>query len=154
LWFACFTVTVPCASARAQGRPRIEQLAWLQGCWGSNAGPRIVEEQWMAPRGRSMLGMSRTVRGEALIGYEHVVIREQGERLSYEAHPSGQPEAVFLSTAVTGDSVVFENRAHDFPQRVGYTREGESLNAWIEGTDKGKPRRVDFAYRRVSCPGL
>jgi hypothetical protein len=74
--------------------------------------------------------------------------------LAYEAHPSGQPSAVFLSTTVTGSTVVFENLQHDFPQRVGYERKGsDRLLAWIEGTQNGQIRRVDFPYRRSACAG-
>ena len=108
----------------------------------------------MAPRGTSMLGMGRTVRGDTLVEYEVVVLREQGGRLAYEAHPSGQPSAVFLSRPVDGSSVVFENLQHDFPQRVGYRRDGpDSLLAWVEGTENGQTRRVEFPYRRTRCPG-
>jgi len=132
---------------------RIEQVAWLQGCWQMDAGARVVEEQWMAPRGGVMLGMGRTVRDGKLVEYESVVLREQDGRIAYEAHPSGQPPAVFTSQTIGESSVVFENPAHDFPQRVGYTRDGDSLLAWIEGTANGKSRRVDFPYRRVACAG-
>ena len=107
----------------------------------------------MAPRGANMLGMSRTVRGGVLADYELMILREQGGRLAYEAHPSGQPPAVFLSTAVGESSVVFENLEHDFPQKIGYQRTGaDTLLAWIEGTQKGQTRRIDFTYRRANCP--
>jgi hypothetical protein len=130
----------------------IGSLVWLQGCWEARAGDRVVEEQWMLPRAGSMLGMSRTVRGEALAKYELVVIRERADRLAYEAHPSGQPAAEFLSTSVSDREAVFENPDHDFPQRVGYRREGSSLTAWVEGTRGGKSRRIEFMYRRAACP--
>ena len=49
-------------------------------------------------------------------------------------------------------SVVFENPEHDFPQRVGYRRDGaDGLQAWIEGQANGKSRRVDFSYQRARC---
>jgi hypothetical protein len=132
----------------------IADVAWLQGCWETVTPRPTVEEQWMAPRGTSMLGMGRTVRGDNMVEYEVVVLREQGSQLAYEAHPSGQPAAVFLSRLVDGSNAVFENLQHDFPQRVGYQRNGpDSLLAWIEGTEKGQSRRVDFPYRRTKCPG-
>jgi hypothetical protein len=138
----------------AQQPPGIEQVAWLQGCWASSSAQRTVEEQWMAPRGGSMIGMGRTVRGSELVEYEIVVIQRKGNQLAYEAHPSGQPSAVFLSVTLSDSSVVFENREHDFPQRIGYQRtSADALLAWIEGTDKGQTRRVEFPYRRVACPG-
>lgn len=132
----------------------IQQVAWLQGCWELALRDQIVEEQWLAPRGDSMVGVSRTVRGDKLVAYELTVIREQGNRLAYEAHPSGQPSAVFLSRDVSESTVVFENPAHDFPQRIGYQRsDSNALLAWIEGIQQGKPRRNEFAYRRTACPG-
>jgi len=106
----------------------------------------------MAPRGNSMLGISRTVHGDDLVAYELVVVREQGDQLVYQAHPSGQPSAEFVSRTVTEESIVFENLQHDFPQRIGYERQGTALLAWIEGTQEGEMRRVEFPYRRAACP--
>jgi hypothetical protein len=131
---------------------RVDRVGWLQGCWRSSGGPATVEEQWMAPRGGSMLGMGRTVRGAKTTDYELVLITEMNGRLAYKAHPAGQPSATFLSTTASDATVVFENPAHDFPQRVGYRRDGaDTLQAWIEGQASGKSRRIDFSYQRVHC---
>ena len=99
-----------------------------------------------------MLSVGRTTRADKLVEYEFVVLREQDSRLAYEAHPSGQPTTTFLSIQVGEGVVVFEDAAHDFPQRVGYRKAGaDSLDAWIEGTVRGQQRRVDFRYRRQNC---
>lgn len=153
LVFAAIVAATWSTSGQAPESGGIQRAAWLQGCWESATGQRIVEEQWMAPRGRSMLGVSRTVSGERLVEYELVVLREQDERLAFEAHPSGQKSAVFVSSTVTDSDLLFENPKHDFPQRVGYKRGGpDLLHAWIEGVRNGQPRRVNFEYRRVKCP--
>ena len=108
----------------------------------------------MVPRGRTMLGVSRTVRNDSLLEYEVVVLRVRGDQLAYEAHPSGQETATFLSVEITDSAVVFANPEHDFPQRVGYRRlGGDSVVAWIDGSVSGQTRRVDFPYRRVGCGG-
>ena len=39
----------------------ISQLGWLAGNWRLERNGRVVDEQWMAPAGGVMLGMSRTV---------------------------------------------------------------------------------------------
>ncbi|MFN8178054.1 MAG: DUF6265 family protein [bacterium] len=143
-----FSAAAPPASAT------LARVSWLAGCWELALPGRTVEENWMAPRGGCMIGVGRSVRGDSLFESEFVLLREQDGRLAYEAHPSGQPSAVFLSGDVTDSSVVFENPAHDYPQRVGYRRVGaDSLLAWIDGTVRGQSRRVDFPLRRVRCPG-
>jgi hypothetical protein len=129
----------------------IDRVAWMHGCWQMTTPQSIVEEQWLAPRGGTMIGVGRTVRGGRTTDYEFVVLKEQNGSLAYEAHPAGQPSTVFVASEATADSVVFENAAHDFPQRVGYRRADSGLAAWIEGTQNGKTRRIDFTYARVAC---
>jgi len=139
----------PGASAQTAS---IKDVAWLQGCWELRDGDRVVEERWMLPRAGSMLGVGRTTRGEKLIEHEFVVLTERDGRLAYEAHPSGQATATFMSKPITGREVVFEDPAHDFPQRVGYKSTGPGqLLAWVEGTSGGKTRRIEFPYRAVNC---
>lgn len=141
--------------ASAPPRPAtIQRVAWLKGCWEAVSTQRTVEEQWMVSRGKSMLGMGRTVRADSLVEYELMVIRQQGDGLAYEAHPSGQPSGVFTARDVSDSTVVFENPDNDFPQRVGYRLSGpDSLLAWIEGARGGLMRRTEFRYRRVPCVG-
>jgi uncharacterized protein DUF6265 len=131
----------------------IDDVAWLTGCWEYSSGSRTVEEHWLAARAHSMVNVGRTVQADKLVEYEMVLVREQEGRLAYEAHPSGQPSAVFMSSTVGNREVVFENLQHDFPQRVGYKRNGDALLAWIEGTRNGQTRRIEFPYRKVGCGG-
>jgi hypothetical protein len=135
----------------------LSSLTWLAGCWQRNTPDRVVEEQWMAPAGGVMLGMSRTVRTAdgGLVEFEQVRIEARGDSAVYVAHPARQAMAMFTAIAYNDSLILFENRAHDFPQRVGYRRVGaDSLEAWIEGPGKeGTTRKVDFPYRRVACPG-
>jgi hypothetical protein len=129
----------------------IARVAWLAGRWEAVGASRTVEEHWMTPRDGCMLGMSRTTAKGSLVEYELIVLRQEGDQLAYQAHPSGQPTAVFLSKTLSDSTVIFENLEHDFPQRVGYVRRGaDSLVAWIEGTREGKVKRIEFPYRRAA----
>ena len=142
------------ASAQQASAPLL-QLSWIAGCWRqtSGNGNRVVDEQWMSLRGGTMLGMSRTVRGDSLLELEFLQILEQASRVVYHAQPSGQRPADFVASTVSDTLVVFENTEHDFPQRIIYRRRGaDSLIARIEGTRNGKTRGIDFPYARVRCP--
>ena len=141
------------APAAAQGAIRISSVSWLTGCLEMRRGDRVVEEQRMPDRAGTMVGMGRSVGIRGLDDYELTVIREDGGRLLYVAHPRRQPVATFVATVASTDSVLFENPDHDFPQRVGYRRIGaDSVLAWIDGTNRGRRQRVEFPYRRVPCP--
>lgn len=142
------------AAAPAQSGAPIDNLAWLAGCWSGGSGERRFDEQWMSARANTMLGMSRTLNAGALSSYEFMTIRDEGGGLVFIAQPSGQKPASFLASSLSETGIVFENRAHDFPQRISYQRQGDgSLLARIEGESKGQKRAVDFPMRRVACPG-
>lgn len=149
---ACLLIALPgVRPAEAQAPTGIQRVAWMTGCWRLTAGDRVVDEQWMAPAGGTMLGISRTVRNGALREYEFVVLRERGDTLVFLAHPSGQAAGEFTLKSAEASTAIFENLAHDFPQRVGYRLRDGRLDAWIEGTAGGAARRIDFPYQRVAC---
>ena len=76
--------------------PQINKLAWLAGSWRMEKTGRVVEEQWLAPAGGVMLGVSRTVAKNRVVEFEFMQIREgPGGTLFFVAQPSGQPEAAF-----------------------------------------------------------
>ena len=136
-----------------QPRPT-DGLAWLAGCWQRRAGPSIVEEQWMVPRGGVLLGASRTVVRDTVREYEVLRIFERGDTLVLAAHPSRQAPSEFRAVGPDPTNVTFENPAHDFPQRIIYRRgAADSLWARIEGTRGGQTRGIDFRYARVACGG-
>ena len=149
---SALVISVPALAAVKRQATGVDRVAWLRGCWESRSARGLIEEQWSAPRAGTMIAMGRTTRGDSLRETEHVVLRQRGDRLAYEAHPSGQDSTTFMSIAVSDTMVVFENPAHDFPQRVGYARRGaDSLIAWIDGTIQGRQRKIEFPYQRVRC---
>ena len=100
-----------------------------------------------------MLGLSRTVDGGATVMYEFMrIARDDSGRLSFFAQPRGVAPAGFPAIRTTPAEVVFENPAHDFPQRIVYRFEAPAtLRAQIEGVIDGKTRREDFHFVRGSC---
>ena len=141
----CFAPDAPIAKAK------VDSLDWLAGTWEMQASGRTVTEQWMPPAGGTMPGMSRTVAGGRTVEYEFLLLRDDADGgLSYVAKPSRQPEATFKLTKATNTELVFDNPAHDFPQRILYTlQSATNLVAAIEGTKNGKARRVEFNYTRA-----
>ena len=135
----------------AQAPATIADAGFIAGCWSFERNGRMVEEHWLAPAGGSLLGVSRTVAGGKTAEFEFLQIRETSDGLAYIAKPSGQPEATFKMASKASNTIVFENPTHDFPQRISYKREGDTLTARVEGTMNGKARGIDFPYKRTAC---
>jgi len=130
-------------------------LAWLDGCWRLEDAKRVVEEEWSTPDGAAMVGRGREYHKpkRALAEEERTRIELRAGRYVYLAAPADQPPDSFPAIVATPMRVVFENKAHDFPQRIGYERvSADRVTAWVEGPGaNGMPRRITYAYHRVAC---
>jgi hypothetical protein len=145
-------VVMTAGHVEAQPAATTTDLAFMAGCWQLKANGRTTDEHWLAPAGGSLLGVSRTVAGGKTAEFEFLQIRDLPQGLTYIARPSNQAEAQFKIASKTADEIVFENPAHDFPQRIRYRRAGpDGLHARVEGTMNGKTRGIDFPYVRVAC---
>ena len=58
---------MPNASHAARPAAGVATLAWLTGCWVEDLGPVRVEDEWAAPAGHRMLGVSRTRDGDSTV---------------------------------------------------------------------------------------
>jgi hypothetical protein len=117
----------------------IADLGFMTGSWRLTRGDSVVEEHWTGPRGGTLFGIGRTMRGDETSAFEFLRIEARRDGIYYVASPSGRPATPFKLRQFAKDRVVFENRAHDFPQRIAYWREGDRLCAEVSGTAKGKP---------------
>ena len=130
-------------------------LDWLAGYWLSCEDGREVAETWSGRRGGIMMGYTIT-SGASGSSWEQM--RIEADRvtgaLSFVALPRGaeRPVAFRLVRSATREAV-FENAAHDFPQRVIYRREGNRLSGRIEGAGG---RSMEWRYRsarlNARCP--
>lgn len=148
-------LTAACLPVCAESQPpaRVDRLAFMAGCWHRTTASTVVEEQWMSPRGGIMMGLGRTTAGGSVREYEFLRVFAAGDTLVYGSIPSRQSYAEFREKTLTDREVVFENLAHDFPQRIGYRSSGsDSLIAFIEGPRNGTVRRIEYPYSRTTCP--
>ena len=124
-------------------------LAWISGRWCTAPGDEYVEEVWLPPGGNMLLGVSRAVASSGTVAFEYLRIVGSEGILHYVAQPGGRPPTVFQQTASGTQWIRFENADHDFPQRIEYRREGDTLHAEIAGPgEDGKETVISFEYRR------
>jgi hypothetical protein len=126
---------------------RVEDLAWMSGRWETSAGENWTEEQWSAPRAGVMLGYSRTGAGGTMGEFEYIRLQAGPDGVPvYMPQPGGRPPVLFRLVASGPTSAVFENRAHDYPQRIAYRRSGRTMTATVSLADGSRPMR--WTYRR------
>ena len=117
------------------------------------ARPTLQDFAWMAAAGGLMMGMARNIQGGKVLEYEFTLLRQEPNGdIFYIASPSKQTETAFKLTSLRDGEAVFENPQHDFPKKIVYARQADgSLLAAIEGPGRdGKPRRVEYPFKRVT----
>ena len=150
-----FVMAAALVAAQAAATPAEPDLDWLAGYWLSCEDGVEVSETWSNRRGGIMLGTSIT-SGDDSFSWEQTRIEADGEGLSFHAMPRDQAPASFRLIRSGPGEAVFENPAHDFPQRVIYRREGDRLTGRIEGRAQGRDQAMEWHYRAAAlnarCP--
>ena len=138
--------------ASAEPAPReIAALSWLAGSWGGTADGVASEEHWTSAEGDGLVGMHKDIQGGKMSAFEflRIAVDAQG-RVCYLSMPGGAPPTSFCAIEIAHRRVVFENRAHDFPQRILYWLDAAGkLHARIEGPLEGKEAAMDWVWSRL-----
>lgn len=119
----------------------------MSGTWVHKAEAReTVSESWLGPGNGLMVAANLTTWPNGRKSFEFLRIADTTDGFSYYASPGGKVPVEFRLKESGNRRVVFENPAHDFPQRILYWRDGERLVARIEGTIKGKARSEEWRF--------
>ncbi|MEO7744273.1 MAG: DUF6265 family protein [Usitatibacter sp.] len=135
-------------TAFSQAPAKVESLGWMSGTWVNESSRGKVAESWLGPGNGVMVAANLSTFAGGRKSFEFLRIAETPEGFSYFASPGGRAPVEFKLKEAGAQRVVFENAAHDFPQRILYWREGEALVARIEGTIKGEARQQEWKFSR------
>jgi len=127
----------------------IEDLNWMAGAWVQEADGVTTRETWLAPLGGAMGGVGQTNRPDGKTSFDFMSITTEAAGLTFTARIEGQSPTPFVLKAGRAGEAMFENLAHDFPQRIIYRPCGEDLCGRIEGVMDGQAQGFDWRYRRV-----
>lgn len=139
--------------ATAQDSTPFKKLYTLQGTWTMNSNRGMLYEHWRLQDDSTLLGKSFKIApaGDTLV-LEEVTLALRRQTIVYMPQVRGQNNGetvTFKLVSTTNDTYVFDNPAHDFPQRVIYELpKNDKLHAWIEGMDKGSYRKSDYYFKK------
>lgn len=129
-----------------------ELPSFITGCWAGGSGALSFEENWTRPFAGNVMGVSRTFKAGRMVDAEFMRIDLRGSDLVFTPRiGTKQAPVEFRLKSQTDSEVVFENLAHDFPQRVIYRATPGGLTGRIEGSEKGKFRGEDFPMKTAAC---
>lgn len=125
----------------------LDRLHWLSGEWVTESNGRWTEEQWSEPRGGLMLGLGRSGKAERAVGFEFMRIAiDANGTVVFWGSPGGSGAVPFRLAEEAAASATFVNPRHDFPKRISYRRDGDTLVATVTGDDPTNSQT--WTYRR------
>jgi hypothetical protein len=131
----------------------MEQLQWLVGNWSSGNSQRRSYEIWTKENDSTLAAYNYTTVETDTVFVETVILQQLENDVFYTVLVPDQNDAQAVTFKLIPSSpgvFTFENKAHDFPQRISYSNPvKDSIHAWIDGMVDGKLKKVDFGYRRA-----
>lgn len=139
---AVLAVVVAMGAPAAHAQPMPD---WIVGHWLSCAEGRATREAWTGAGTGLLAGVNVTAGRRTQV--EFMRIAPHGDAIAFFGGPDGAPPVAFPLVSHTDRRAVFENPAHDFPQRVIYARAGRDLVARVEGVVDGKLEVQEWRFR-------
>jgi hypothetical protein len=130
-----------------------ENLFLLEGLWRMDKPNGALFEEWKKINNELLQGRSFILKENDTIVLEQIRLAKEGDEVFYipsvKDQNSGQP-VTFTMLSSKKNQFTFENKSHDFPQRIIYRFvNNDSVVARIEGVVKGKEKWSEFYYTRV-----
>ncbi len=155
------TVFVSCQkkeNTSVEGEPavktfaQIEKVNWLIGEWGNTTKEGVVIETWTKQNDSTLTAQAYFIIGKDTVHAESIVLEQKGNDLFYIPTVKNQNKGksvTFRMTTATDKQFVFENTAHDFPQKITYNKiSADSLVAEISGIKEGKESKESYPMNK------
>lgn len=140
-----------CSNTEKAKPTKLESINWILGYWEMSSPDGTVTESWIRTNDTSYSGVGKFLdsTGKMLTTEEIQIVLRNNELWyipSVNGQNGGQPVS-FKEASFTDTMVVFENKEHDFPQRIVYVKKSDStVLAYIEGDMDGEHMRIDYPY--------
>ncbi len=150
--FSFLLVFILFSCQNKKGSREIDQLVWLVGNWETIAPQGQLYENWTQSNDTILKGSSHMVINDDTVFTESLSIEQRNDGLYYIPSVSNQnagKPVLFRFIENNNGEIIFENKEHDFPQRIIYKHpHPDTLYARIEGLDNKEYRKEVFFMLR------
>jgi hypothetical protein len=149
-----FLVTACSQPSKESKKPiNLLDFDWLQGQWINNEDSNaIFYENWSKISSKKLTANSFILKSQDTIFFETIILEIHDTATFYKVSVKNQNNAEAVNFKLVSNdyqSFIFENKLHDFPQRIIYQYKApDTLHAWIEGIVKGELRKETFLMWR------
>jgi hypothetical protein len=107
-------------------------------------------EEWKIVNEYDLTGIGFSIEKGDTVLSEELYVQKFAEQWAYIAIPVNQAITLFALTEYSESKFIFENKEHDYPQRIIYefTVDGQ-LNAATEGIIEGELMRREFNFIKI-----
>ncbi len=149
----CLSILL-CTSASAQWQiVDFKGLGKIEGNWEMNKEDIRIQESWIKKNDTLFEGHSYTTKDGRKISEENIQLVYTQNKILYIPTVKNQNDAQPISFTLIskdGNNYVFENKDHDFPQRITYHFIGRThIDASISGNTPKGFKQIDFQYKRT-----
>ncbi len=132
----------------------IEDISWILGQWkGVDDNTAIFQERWMKESATTYTGFgcSLTPEGDTLFKESLKINLVEGVPYYVATIPENPGPVLFRMVKGDAATAIFENKEHDFPQRIAYTLETKNtMSVKLEGVENGRPKIEMLQFERMN----
>lgn len=124
-----------------------EKIAWIIGHWNriNIREGRSAHERWEKFSNNELIGWGISMNGTDTTFIEKLRILEKEGKLYYVADVVENPNPVFFElTDISANGFTCENPAHDFPKKIQYEVNGNTMKA----TTSGGGKEIVFEFKK------
>ncbi len=125
-------------------------LQFMIGTWKIESGTEM--EKWEFVNEKELRGKGFVLNGRDTILKEviQLLYNETGIHFIVKVKAQNNNESITFSLVNTQKATfVFENKEHDFPQRINYRKISDTLiMAWIEGEKNGEKKKMEYPMKK------
>jgi hypothetical protein len=130
IWGICLLAIIGCAKT-----PSVNDISWLLGNWIQKKDSIQFVENWKLESDTLKGIASELINGDSIFS-EKLQIVKQDDKLSFSAivsNQNNQKPVTFTMVYLKNDSIVFENKEHDFPNRIIYCKKNsQEIKVYVQ----------------------
>ena len=128
------------------------EYAWLEGKWEARTQGGVMKEEWEMVNDTQLVGKGEFNHMGRTIFTETLRLIKDGDDTKYIVNIPTQnrgEDVIYVLDRSNKEELAFENIEHDFPRRISYKQQGDTLVVELSGVRNGNPQAEILKFTKV-----